>query len=83
MSNIHDGWMSHLRKASRQAGDKGGPSGTGAGTARTVKCPKCDTGFHPDINIDDFRAHALVSHGSLEDPKEVEKAFAEMTLETT
>ena len=69
---IQDGWVSHLRKASRQQGDK-------AAGPRTPKCPSCSLNFPHDITIEAFRDHYVEKHGS---PSEtiIAQTFDKMTL---
>lgn len=76
--NPHDGWISHLRKASRQQDNKARDHD------KAAKCPLCGLPL-PDISIESFRKHVQTNdnHESLDTDEAFTKAFKQMALEPT
>ena len=76
MSQLQQGWITHLRNASRRS-DKGKDKAT----ERTVRCPLCDSDVADDL--DKFRTHVAddaSKHGTLASDADIEDAFRKIQL---
>jgi hypothetical protein len=78
MSRLDEGWINHLRNASRQGHDKAAAAG------QTVKCPLCESDVAADLL--EFRNHVagdVAKHASLASDTDIEDAFRKITIKSS